>query len=160
MPINHAIWTVNANPQPLPITRLPSETFLEDMIINRPEILSGEWMLIGRQEHTGFGGRIDLLAIAPDASLVQILKRDRTPARVPSAGARVRHVGRRADRKAQCPALPAPPRSAGIEGAGHCCCSARSAEKTLAELALGNFSSGLMRRKRASPTMGLTSWRH
>jgi hypothetical protein len=37
-------------------------------------------MLIGRQESTGLGGRIDLLAIAPDASLVLIeLKRDRTP---------------------------------------------------------------------------------
>lgn len=83
MPINHAIWTVDAHPQPLPITRLPSEAFLEDMIMRRPEILSGEWMLIGRQEHTGFGGRIDLLAIAPDASLVLIeLKRDRTPREV------------------------------------------------------------------------------
>lgn len=83
MPINHAIWTVDANPHPLQITRLPSEAFLEDMIINRPDILSGEWMLIGRQEHTGFGGRIDLLAIAPDASLVLIeLKRDRTPREV------------------------------------------------------------------------------
>lgn len=80
MPINHAIWTVDPNPQPLQMTRLPSEAFLEDMIMRRPEILSGEWMLIGRQEHTGFGGRIDLLAIAPDASLVLIeLKRDRTP---------------------------------------------------------------------------------
>jgi hypothetical protein len=37
-------------------------------------------MLIGRQEPTGYGGRIDLLAIAPDASLALIeLKRDRTP---------------------------------------------------------------------------------
>lgn len=37
-------------------------------------------MLIGRQEQTGMGGRIDLLAIAPDASLVLIeLKRNRTP---------------------------------------------------------------------------------
>lgn len=37
-------------------------------------------MLIGRQEQTGQRGRIDLLAIAPDASLVLIeLKRNRTP---------------------------------------------------------------------------------
>src|SRR3546814_3860065 len=83
MPITHAIWTVDPDPQPLPLTRLPSEAFLEDMIIQRPEILSGEWMLIGSQEHTGFGDRIDLLAIAPDASLVLIeLKRDPTPREV------------------------------------------------------------------------------
>jgi hypothetical protein len=83
MPVQHAIWTVDANPQPLAVARLPSEAFLEQMIIGRPEILSGQWMLIGQQEHTGFGGRIDLLAIAPDASLVLIeLKRDRTPREV------------------------------------------------------------------------------
>lgn len=83
MPIQHAIWSVDANPQLLAVTRLPSEAFLEQMIINRPDILSGQWMLIGQQEHTGFGGRIDLLAIAPDASLVLIeLKRDRTPREV------------------------------------------------------------------------------
>jgi hypothetical protein len=83
MPIQHAIWSVEANPQPLAVTRLPSEAFLEQMIISRPDILSGQWLLIGQQEHTGFGGRIDLLAIAPDASLVLIeLKRDRTPREV------------------------------------------------------------------------------
>src|SRR3546814_11110564 len=85
MPITHAIWTVDPDPQPLPLTRLPSEAFLEDMIIQRPEILSGEWMLIGSQAHTGFGDRIDLLAIAPDASLVLIeLQPDPTP---PAVGA-------------------------------------------------------------------------
>jgi hypothetical protein len=36
-------------------------------IVDCPSILSGEWMLIGRQEKTGFGGIIDLLAITPDS---------------------------------------------------------------------------------------------
>ena len=42
------------------------------MIVADPRILSDEWMVIGRQENTPFGGRIDLLAIAPDASLVLV----------------------------------------------------------------------------------------
>lgn len=83
MSIKHAVWTVDKNPQPLPPARLASEGLLEEMIVRRPDLLSGDWMLIGQQEQTGFGGRIDLLAIAPDASLVLIeLKRDRTPREV------------------------------------------------------------------------------
>jgi len=80
MPIKHAIWKVGQNPAPLNSSALASEQLLEDMIVAEPKMLAAEWMLIGRQEHTGYGGRIDLLAIAPDASLVLIeLKRDRTP---------------------------------------------------------------------------------
>jgi hypothetical protein len=80
MPIKHAIWKVGQKPAPLNSSALASEQLLEDMIVAEPKMLSAEWMLIGRQEHTGYGGRIDLLAIAPDASLVLIeLKRDRTP---------------------------------------------------------------------------------
>lgn len=80
MPIQHAIWTVGSTPKPLVVSRLPNEQTLEEMILQDPRILSSEWMLIGRQEVTSFGSRIDLLAIAPDASLVLIeLKRDRTP---------------------------------------------------------------------------------
>ena len=65
MPIKHAIWTVGDQRTPLPITRLATEQLLEDMIENDPRILSEQWMLIGRQEHTPTGGRIDLLAIGP-----------------------------------------------------------------------------------------------
>lgn len=80
MPIQHAIWKVGDTPQPLSASHLASEQKLEEMIVRDPRILSGEWMLIGRQELTSYGGRIDLLAIAPDGSLVLIeLKRDRTP---------------------------------------------------------------------------------
>jgi hypothetical protein len=80
MPIRNAIWTVGAQPRPLAEGRLASERALEDMIVAAPRILSDEWMLIGRQERTGTGGIIDLLAVAPDGALVLIeLKRDRTP---------------------------------------------------------------------------------
>ena len=62
MPIQHAIWKVGATPTPLAVAKLPSEQLLETMITASPDILSPEWMLIGRQEPTGLGGRIDLLA--------------------------------------------------------------------------------------------------
>lgn len=80
MPVHHAIWKVGEKPAPLATSRLASEQQLEQMIASDSSILSGEWMLIGRQECTNHGGRIDLLAIAPDASLILIeIKRDRTP---------------------------------------------------------------------------------
>ncbi len=80
MPIQHAIWKVGTSPAPLSKSKLVSEQLLEDMIVADPRILSSEWMLIGRQEITPNGGRIDLLAIAPDSSLVLIeLKRGKTP---------------------------------------------------------------------------------
>src|SRR5439155_10810569 len=83
MPIRAAIWKVAPKPQALAESSLAKEQLLEAMIVAAPRLLSDEWMLIGRQEDTGFGGRIDLLAIAPDGSLVLIeLKRDRTPREV------------------------------------------------------------------------------
>ncbi len=83
MPIKHAIWKVGEKPTKLADATLQSERLLEDMIVSTPSILSDEWMLIGRQEDTGFSGRIDLLAIAPDGSLVLIeIKRNRTPREV------------------------------------------------------------------------------
>jgi hypothetical protein len=83
MPIHHSLWRVSANPEPLREAILASEALLEEMIVAAPDILSREWMIIGRQEDTGFGGRIDLLALAPDGALILIeLKRGKTPREV------------------------------------------------------------------------------
>lgn len=83
MPVHHAIWRVEDNPQPLTISKLVSEKLLQKMIIQDPAILSYQWMIIGEEVYTLDSGRIDLLAIAPDASLILIeLKRDRTPREV------------------------------------------------------------------------------
>src|SRR5437870_9550503 len=83
MPIRTALWKVGPQPQPLAESSLTREQLLEDMIVTAPHLLSDEWMLIGRQEDTGLGGRVDLLAIAPDGSLILIeLKRERTPREV------------------------------------------------------------------------------
>ena len=83
MPIRTALWKVGPQPKPLAESLLVREQLLEEMIVAAPQLLSDEWMLIGRQKDTGFGGRIDLLAIAPDGSLVLIeIKRDRTPREV------------------------------------------------------------------------------
>jgi hypothetical protein len=79
MPIRHAIWKVADRPQQLVESSLANEKLLEKMILADPRILSEEWMLIGQQVNLGHGP-IDLLALAPDASLVLIeLKRDKTP---------------------------------------------------------------------------------
>jgi hypothetical protein len=83
LPIRTAIWRVGAQPELLAESVLAKEQVLEEMIVAAPRLLSEEWLLIGRQEDTGFGGRIDLLAVAPDGSLILIeLKRDRTPREV------------------------------------------------------------------------------
>src|SRR5205809_553249 len=83
MPIRHAIWKVGEMPVALVESSLANEDLLERMILAAPQMISDEWMFIGQQEPTGLGGRIDLLAIAPDCALILIeLKRNRTPREV------------------------------------------------------------------------------
>ena len=80
MPVQHGLWKIGAPPERLSGAQLESEKQLEEMIVAAPEILSSDWMLIGRQEKTSYGKIVDLLAVAPDGSLVLIeLKRGQTP---------------------------------------------------------------------------------
>ena len=59
---------------------LNDEQRLEDWVVKDPGILGIDVLLIGRQVTTANRGRIDLLAIDDEASLVVLeLKRDKTP---------------------------------------------------------------------------------
>ena len=83
MSVKTHLWKVGEKPQVLAESRLATEKLLEEMIAQEPRMLSDEWLLIGRQERTYNNQPLDLLAIAPDGSLVLIeLKRDKTPREV------------------------------------------------------------------------------
>lgn len=68
MPIHHSIWRVDQKPQALKEGQLVSESLLEDMIVAAPEILSPEWMIIGRQEDTGLPASTIHRLLGVDAS--------------------------------------------------------------------------------------------
>lgn len=74
MPIKTHLWKVGEKPQVLAESRLARENLLEEMIIQEPRMLSDEWLLIGQQERTFNNRPLDLLAIAPDGSLVLIVR--------------------------------------------------------------------------------------
>lgn len=72
------IWRVGTNPTPLEQAEFLSEQQLEEMLVSSLRILSPNWMLIGNQISTG-AGRIDILAVSRDGTLVVIeLKRHST----------------------------------------------------------------------------------
>jgi uncharacterized protein YeaO (DUF488 family) len=83
VPIQQAIWRLGAESQRLRPSKLSSEKALEDFIAQDPEILSPNWMLIGRQVQTDYRGFVDLIALQPDGTPVIIeLKKERTPREV------------------------------------------------------------------------------
>ncbi|WP_411824623.1 endonuclease NucS domain-containing protein [Leptospira sp. 'Mane'] len=80
MPVNQRIWTLEDGYKELNTIRLNFEYDLENLIETRPEVIDDNLMLIGRQVITSNQGRIDLLGINLEGSLIIIeLKRDKTP---------------------------------------------------------------------------------
>ena len=87
MAIQQKLWTVDVKPKELVSSELPSEDFLENMIIEQPEILSSDWMIIGKQVRTKYNKYIDLLAIAPDGEIIIVeLKKNKSPREIVAQG--------------------------------------------------------------------------
>ena len=83
MPLRTDLWKIGSPPVELTPSKLQLEKDLREMIVSAPGLLSDEWMLIGKEVKTSSNKFIDLLAIAPDGSLVVVeLKRDHTPREV------------------------------------------------------------------------------
>jgi hypothetical protein len=81
MAITMKLWKIEGNKLvTCPSGKLDREERLEDWIANDSSILGLNLLILGRQVQTGFGGRIDLLAIDGSGNLVVIeLKREKTP---------------------------------------------------------------------------------
>jgi len=83
MPIEHAIWRMGDDPKRLTDSTLKDEGTLEDLICKDVAVLNEQWLLVGRQVSTAYGGRIDLMAMDDTGSIVVVeLKRNRTPREV------------------------------------------------------------------------------
>jgi len=80
MPLEFGIWRVDERTTKLEPSHLAQEAHLEKAIENDIGLIDGNLLLIGRQVATGYGKKIDLLAIDADGDLVVIeIKRDKTP---------------------------------------------------------------------------------
>lgn len=85
MPINHSIWTLDSDYRALKQIGLNTESELEDLIETKPEVIDENLMIIGRQVVTVNQGKIDLLGINVEGTIIVIeLKRDKTPREVVS----------------------------------------------------------------------------
>jgi hypothetical protein len=85
MPLELGIWRIDGSLQRVDQSSLDLESRLEDLLDKDISIANPGWMVVGRQIDTGFGGRVDLLAIDEAGNLVLLeLKRDQTPRQVVS----------------------------------------------------------------------------
>jgi hypothetical protein len=82
MPTEIKMWNIDNNnvPRAVASEKLDLEYRLEEWIQTDPELVSSEFIIIGKQVKTEYGGFIDLLALDQDGNLVVLeLKRDKTP---------------------------------------------------------------------------------
>jgi hypothetical protein len=80
MPVEFGVWRIDSGINPVSFGTMDLESRLEEILEKDISIASPNWMIIGRQVHTDWGARIDLLAIDQQGYLVVIeLKRNKTP---------------------------------------------------------------------------------
>ncbi|MDD5007252.1 MAG: endonuclease NucS [Syntrophorhabdaceae bacterium] len=81
MAITMRLWKIQGNKLNVCASgKLDREDRLEDWIVRDSSLLGLNVLIFGRQVQTGFGGRIDLLAIDQTGNLIIIeLKKDKTP---------------------------------------------------------------------------------
>lgn len=84
MPIEFGLWRIDgADFQRLSSARLDDESRLENLLVEDPNMLGRDLLIIGQQVHTASGNRLDLLGIDAEGDLHIIeLKRNRTPRNV------------------------------------------------------------------------------
>ena len=101
MPLELGVWRIDGGVQPVEFGHLDLEERLEDILNENIEIASPNWLVIGRQVRTEYGGFIDLLAMDRDANLIVLeLKKRQTPGmsstatglRLPSRRLEANHV--------------------------------------------------------------------
>ena len=80
MAIEFGIWKIDEENKPVALTGMPLERQLQEILLKDITLIDPELVVIGREVTTKYGGRIDILAVDPEGSLVVVeLKRDRTP---------------------------------------------------------------------------------
>ena len=83
MPLELGVWRIDEGLKEIAAVSMDKENRLEDILAQDISIASPNWMIVGRQVRTPYGGYIDLLAIDRDGKLVVLeLKRDKTPREV------------------------------------------------------------------------------